>query len=158
MDQSILHPYFGTLDASGDLLWRGNAECDRRRIPVDMTSNAAPSVAQLDAMAMIVRDVARFDRTARQALVPTHEAVALYIEHHRSELAVEDLAAAFGTQVKSDLTASTLVSALVLRRVGLYPESSSAVFDYGLSSDVTPYVLAVTLGSDGRVYGIAMES
>ena len=158
MRDTVLHPYFGSLDLSQAVLWRGNIDCNGRLVPIEMTSTAGPSAAQLDAMVSFVRDIGRFDAIARQQLQPTNDAVALYVEHHLAELSNDDLSVAFGTSNKSQLTTVEFIHHLVLRRVGLYPNSSTAILDYGLDGDVTQYVLAVTLGQDGSTRDVSMES
>ena len=158
MSDTIKHPYFGTLDQGNGLHWRGTAVCSGRSVPVDMISAAPRSAAEVDAMFAFIRDIARFDEIARQRLQPADEAVALYVEHHLAELSSEDLMAAFGTSNRSQLTMAGFLRQLELRRVGLYPASGTAVFDYGLNGAITQYVLAVTLGQDGSVHDVSMES
>jgi hypothetical protein len=126
-----------------------HAYLDGRVVELDMTSYEAVTAEQLDAAAVFPRELARFDRIARAALIADRsEHVALYIDHHVEQLHLPEIERA------------PFVAELRLRRVGLYPASPHevAVFDYILDDPRTTYVLAVKFDAAGAVYEIVMES
>lgn len=127
-----------------------------------MTGRRTPSPAQLDAMAAIAGDVATLDRVARDAMLADLRnddgAVLLYLEHHLGELSPDHLTQTFDTANPAEVPAPQFLAKLVLHRVGLYPDSMSAVFDYLLDGGATQYLLAITFEADGTVASIEMES
>jgi hypothetical protein len=157
------HPYFGTIKVTNGIDWNGTVQTNDHVVSLVMTSQEAPSAAQLDAAADFARDIARFDALARAALaadVADDGPVTLYIEHHLSTLSPEALDSAFGTKKPAEISRTRFLGGMFLHRVGLYPESRAAlaVFDFTLSGGVTDYVLCVSFDADGAVTSVDMES
>jgi len=141
------HDYFGTIDTTDGAVWNGDVSVGGRQVEVDMTGEHTPSPARLDAMAAIAGDVARLDRVAREAMfadLQNDDGTVLYVEHHLAELSPDHLTQTFGTANPAEVPAPLFLAKLVLRHVGLYPDSTSAVFDYTLDGEVTQYLLAIT--------------
>jgi hypothetical protein len=157
------HKYFGRLSETtgGGLGWKGSVDLAGRPTLVDMSADTEVTQAQLDGAANFVRDLARFDTSARAALLDESRegATRLYIDHHLSGLPALTLQSLFGREA-SAIAPAPFLSRMVLKRVGLYPgdESRTAVFDYMLDQNVTDYLLAVSFEAGGAIVSVDMES
>lgn len=163
MARTTEHEYFGILDVTGGVDWNGHVHVNGRPVPVDMTSGSPLSPGQLDAAACVARDASRFDATARAALSEDSAddgPVTQYIDHHLSVLPPDALSAALGTTIPAPVSRSQFLERMILRRIGLYPESRKrlAVFDYTLERRVTDHVLCVSFDAAGAVTSVEMES
>jgi hypothetical protein len=157
------HPYFGTIDPTKGGDWSGDVQVGGRSVPVDMTRNGPTAPSLLDAAAAFARDASRFDKIAREALVSDSaddSSVVQYVDHHLTVLKPDALNAAFGTSAAADISRAQFLDRMILKWIGLYPESPTelAVFDYTLDGHVTDYVLCVSFDANGAVTGVDMES
>jgi hypothetical protein len=125
---------------------------------VDPSSLSGP---RLDAVAPFARDLERFDQAARARLAKDIDepgsAAAQYREHHLETLGAEPIRALFGKDA-AEVDTATFASVLRLSNVSLYPEKSQAVFDYSLGSQLTSYVLAITIPAGPGRWRVDMES
>jgi hypothetical protein len=119
----------------------------------------ATLLARLDA----IKD---FDAAARTALsrdaseggedAPTQ----LYVEHHRDELPDADLERVFGSKNRDLVDASSVLSKLLLVRVGLYPQNAEyqLLLDYSIGPEITDYLLCVAFDAEGKLHALDLES
>jgi len=148
-----------------DGYWMASAMLDQSEVEVDFnTSGGEMTRDMLDRVERFVAELDSFDVQARKAIsadfISSEDSSSrLYLSHHIEELSAEERIECFGTE-NTELDLSDLVSALTLRRVGLYPEEESrtAVFDYTIGSDITDYLLVVEFSQNGLASDVSMES
>jgi hypothetical protein len=150
--ETVVHEVFGAVecDSASELnVWESQGDLAGRRIELDMSfDGAVPPVAELDALARYVTDLAVFDETARAAmradLAEEESAVRDYLEHH--DFVDED----------------AFLAELRLSRVGLYAGQETgecqAVFDYTIDTQETQYLVVVKFDDEAAVFEICMES
>lgn len=132
---------------------------------VDVIVDDALTKSQFDAIRQFFEEPLRFDEVAREVLRAEFTEkpegnVATYFSHHAEELSAKELRQVFGVSDPDELTIDHLLDALLLKRIGLYPDSESyvAVFDFTIDESVTDYRLAVEFDRDGEVFDISMDS
>jgi hypothetical protein len=165
---SVDHPVFGTLavDPSGGIEWDGQQTLSGRSIDFDLTMALPPSGPGklLDKVAPFFSQLSKFDMVARAYLQDDlaedeDSPVGMYLDHHLEELGDKIVRQVFGKPV-AEVDDAAFLAALMLCRVGLYPEEADAcaVFDYSVSREHTQYILVVTFDHRGQVTNIEMES
>jgi hypothetical protein len=85
------------------------------------------------------------------------ETARFYLQHHLDEFDASEITAIFGT---TDINKSTFINALLIERVGFYPEDdeSYVIVDIQFNKDVTNYLMAVNFDNQGEITEITMES
>lgn len=88
------------------------------------------------------------------------EAVKIYLEHHLEELEKNELESLIDFNKVQEEPIKQLLGKLRLVRLGLYPhqEEFFATFDYSIGSDLTDYLIAVSVDKDGHFQDINMDS
>jgi hypothetical protein len=162
------HAVFGhvTVHPSEGVSWQKALKLADRDVTVDMTIEDAADVTPelLDRAARFVARLAHYDALARTGLRHSFEEdadspVVLYVKHHLAELSTETLFGLFAKD-RDAITVDDFLGHLYARWANLYPAKGggTATFDYTISADATPYVLAVGIDEDGVVLGVEMES
>ena len=138
---------------------------DGTSIALDLNIGPEPSSpALLSQLITHARDLRSLDTVARQALLAAvsdaGSSASLYASHHREELSPDELRSLFGSCDEKALANGSIVNALRLVRVGIYPSGRNPriLLDYSLSPELTQYVLCVAVDKNGAVLAIDIES
>lgn len=149
--ETVVHEVFGAVDSDqhSELnVWESRAELSGAPVELDMSFDAVPSPAELDALARYVTDIAAFDAIAREAM--------------RADLAVDESAVRDYQEHHEFATPDALFAALRLSRVGLYAGQETgecqAVFDYTVGKEETQYLVVVKFDDAATVCEVCMES
>lgn len=137
-----------------------------REVEFDLTiDEPGVTVQDLQDLPQRPEDLVAFDRAARAAILEDarsddeDSSATQYLSHHEDVLPEVTLQRLFGTTTPSAADAETMLSRLVLVRVGLYPESDAPVLlDYSIDPKETDYLLTVYFDSGGQPAYVSMES
>ena len=166
MTTTLIVPVIGSTEfpTAEDGYWPISVPFGSGEIEVDFNSEGSEMTAPLLAkVEPFIRQLSEFDKAARSAISsdftrdedsPSH----MYLSHHLDELDSETVAQCFGPDGPYGL--DQLLSALRLKRIGLYPEGDSyvATFDYTIDEDITQYILAIEFDAAGDVISVSMDS
>ena len=157
-------PVLGPLPPNAEGYWSKSVAHGDVSIDVDVNLDGDVDGVAVGRLTSRLRDLSGLEVQARAAMRAEAEseasAVALYRSHHAAELSSEELAACFGGSDAWRADVSAFVSALQLKRVGLYPDAwkQSIIMDFTLGAAVTNYLLVVSFDCDAQVVAVVMES
>jgi hypothetical protein len=164
----VAHPILGKLDPAAPGSWDATVAYGGRDVSVDLTIDGdGVTAAHLEALPQEVAELNDLDQAARLAILQDADsgdedgAALLYITHHHRELSAPDFKRLFGTDRPDLASCKSLLSRLILVRVGLYPESEEAqiLLDYSIiDPNATNYLLCVSFDSSRRPTAVDLES
>jgi hypothetical protein len=157
----MTHPVLGEVEVGdvGGPSWDATVEWAGHRVELVFRPGDAPlDASQVQVLADLAARLADLDRSSRLAMRHDHGeyGLGLYFEHHRDELGEAGLAAALG--IAAPVNAEQFIEALRLSYVSVGPDEPPMTLDYTIDTDLTNYVLAVSMNNDGEVVAIVMES
>jgi hypothetical protein len=164
---NIVHPILGAFDPSASGFWDATVSFGGRDVIFDLTIDGSDvTAADVDHLPHKSEDLEPLDRAARLAILSDAQsgdddsAATLYITHHQRELSAADFARVFGTNNPDLADSKTLLSRLVLVRIGLYPENEDRqiLLDYSIDPEATNYLLCVSFDSSGHPTAVDLES
>lgn len=160
-------PYFGEIDTESlESFYDVVVEIDGKELDLDLNfENTQIDNNNLLKIEQFLGRIQKLDKLNKNHIKedyndPDGEVIVDYIEHHLETFDKEDLTSIIDIENSETPPGTQLLNALHLVRVGLYPETNDqfAIFDYSIGKNLTPYIVTITLDSDGNLKYMDMES
>ncbi|HEX6361196.1 DUF2004 domain-containing protein [Actinophytocola sp.] len=164
MRDGMTHPVLGAVevDDTVGLSWRASVDLAGREVDLSYDPGDEPlDESQVETLAAVAARLTDLDRSARQTMLADYvedleiEGAGSYLLHHVEELGEDQVATALG--IATPINAERFVGALRLVRVGVDPDEPM-VLDYTIDENLTNYVIAVSIDTEGNVVSINTES
>lgn len=154
-------PVFGVLNDDAHGYWSTIIKHGDREVRADLNIDGDIDIEQISKFTEKLGDPAALEALARTALLADTEkkrsAVKTFRERHAEVL--EAIESATCTPATTE-DIGAFLQLCELKRIALYPECPGhcMIFDFGLRSQVTDYMLVVSFDGEDRVVGVDLQS
>lgn len=163
---TISHKFFGELDFSKlndtDVIWEKDIEFNNQTIDVALWANDESKFNQqnLDKYANVIKNLADFDKLARNHLIESLNEDNFFIIHHLEEIEIDESEIIKG--LGENPSVAEFVKAMTILSISLWQQDSTeecaVVFDYMIDPENSDQILAVKFDIDGNFLEVAWES